>query len=86
MKNTEYKIDFLLFTDNNSVKSNCGDITFYNQGGTTVLINGTVRLTPFNSLTLSANYGELDTTIYYFSFVPNPGFDNNLIVYRKIYV
>lgn len=79
----KFKQDFLLLTSNNYVTSNCGDITFYNQGATNVTINNTLVLRPFGSISLSANAGELDTTIYNFVFDTNIG---SLVVVRKIFI
>lgn len=84
MKYQEYKIDFLRYVENGSVRSDCADITFTNNGSTTITLNGGYQLTPGNSLQLSANFGELDTTIYYFSF--SGAGTNSLTVFRKIYV
>lgn len=80
-----YKYDFLAYYANDAVKSNCGDITFYNQGSTNVTINATLILRPGSSLNLSGNAGERDLTIYNFSFEQNPALQNNLVVIRKIF-
>lgn len=81
----KYKVDFLSYVQDNYVKSDCGDITFVNNGTNTVIINNSLRLTANNSLSLSANAGELDTTIYFFKFLGS-GSGNLLTVLRKIYI
>ena len=79
----KFKQDFLLLTTNKYVTSECGDITFYNQGTTNCTINGTLVLRPFGSISLNANANELDTTIYQFVFDTNVG---QLVVVRKIFI
>ena len=83
---TKYKVDFLSYQSDNYVKSDCGDITFVNSGTNTVVINDSLKLFSGNSLSLSANAGELDTTIYIFKFLGLPGNGNILTVLRKIYI
>lgn len=80
-----YKYDFLNQTTDNQVTSNCGDITFSNQGSNTVTINNTLILAPGQSLTLSGNAGELDITIYSFRFTVVTT-NSLLVIIRKIYV
>lgn len=82
----KYKIDILNYTTDGSVKSDCADITFLNQGSTNIVINNSIIITPGNSLNLSANFNEIDITIYQFYFIPNLNRPNKLIVFRKIYV
>ena len=81
----KYKIDFLTYTSDGFVKSNCADITFYNNGSTVIVLNNSINIQPGNSLSLSANFNEIDTTIYQFYFIPNLARPNKLIVFRKIY-
>jgi hypothetical protein len=83
-----YKYDFLTLVNDKSVTSECGDISFYNSGGTPVTINNSITLFTGQTLVLSANENEIDKTIYYFKFLPtgNPTDQNRLIVIRKIYV
>lgn len=81
---TRYQIDILNYNANNSVQSNCADITFYNVGTSNVKINNALPIFPGGSITLSANAGELDRTVYNFAFT-SPGV-NILVVIRKVYV
>jgi len=79
-----YKIDVLTLVENNFVKSDCADITFINNGTSNVTINAALTLSSQQSLTLTANMGEIDRTIYNFVFT---GVGNNrLTVFRKIYI
>ena len=83
-----YKIDILTYNTNGSVKSECADIAFQNNGQVDVLINSGFVL-PANGgvLSFTANNDELDRTIYTFSFVNSLGtYQNNLIVIRKVYI
>ena len=85
MKMQEYKYDFLNYQANNSVKSDCGDITFFNNGLNQVTINGALKL-GFGSITLPCNAGEIDRTIYSFIFDEVVAGGNSIVVIRKIYV
>lgn len=80
----QYKIDFLRYVQNGFVRSDCADITFANNGTTNITLNGGYVLTPGTNLQLTANNGEIDTTIYYFSF--SGAGTNSLTIFRKIYV
>ena len=82
----QYKIDFLSYTDDNSVRSDCADISFFNNGATTIILNNTLSIAPGSSLSLEANAGEIDRTIYNFYFVTSGTRAKRLIVFRKIYV
>jgi len=81
----EFSNDILTYTSNNSVRSDCADITFYNSGYDTVTINSAVILFPNGSLTLNANVGEIDRTIYNFKFL-GENKNQQLTVIRKMYV
>jgi len=81
----EYKNDILTYTQNNYVKSDCADITFYNSGSDTVIINSAVVIFPNGSFTLNANAGEIDRTIYNFRF-EGTNTNQQLTVIRKTYV
>ena len=82
----QFKIDFLTYSDDNSVRSDCADIAFFNNGATTIILNNTLRIAPGSSLSLEANAGEIDRTIYNFYFVTSGTLSKRLIVFRKIYV
>lgn len=83
----QYKIDILTLTgQNSSVRSDCGDITFYNYGTNKVQINDAITLLPSESISFSANYNEIDRTIYNFKFLTFGTNISRLIVIRKIYI
>jgi len=82
----EYTNSLLRFTSDNSVMSDCNDITFYNSGLRNVLING-IKLTPHNSLNFNANEGEKNQTKFFFKFTQYTFPQLNLLtVIRKQYV
>lgn len=83
-----YKIDVLTYHENNSVKSDCADICFQNNGTVDVTLNQSYIITANGGvLSLSANEGEIDRTIYTFSFPATSTIsDRNLIVIRKVYI
>jgi hypothetical protein len=83
---TNYKIDILLYVQNGSVKSDCADITFFNQGTTNITLNNGLIIYSGQSINFSANNNEIDRTIYNFYFSTGSGLVNKLIVLRKIYV
>jgi hypothetical protein len=80
----QYKIDTLNLLSDGSVKSDCADITFYNSGTTTVVLNNSLSIASGTSISITANVGEIDRTIYNYYFT-GAG-TNNLIVFRKIYI
>ena len=81
----QYKIDVLnLYEPNGSIKSDCADITFFNAGTSNVVLNNALTIFPGSSLTLSANAGEIDRTIYTY-FFKGAG-QNKFIIFRKIYI
>ena len=79
-----YKVDTLTMVQNQSVRSDCADITFYNEGTSPVLLNSAITIQQGSSIVFSANAGEIDRTLYNISFV-TPG-TQKLIVFRKTYV
>jgi hypothetical protein len=85
MQTQQYKIDVLnLYEPNGSIKSDCADITFFNEGTANVDLNGALTINPGSSITLSANAGELDRTIYTY-FFSSPG-QRKFIIFRKVYI
>lgn len=80
----QYKIDTLNLTSDGSVKSDCADITFFNSGTTTIVLNNSLSIAPGTSISITANKDEIDRTIYTYYFT---GVGTNiLIVFRKIYI
>jgi hypothetical protein len=85
MQTQQYKIDVLnLYEPNGSIKSDCADITFFNAGTANVVLNSALTINPGSSITLSANAGELDRTIYTY-FFSSPG-QRKFIIFRKVYI
>lgn len=83
-----YKIDILTYINNGSVKSDCSDIAFQNNGQVDVLLNNGYTI-PANGgvISFNANNDEIDRTIYTFNFLNSLGvYQNKLIVIRKIYI
>ena len=83
-----YKIDILSYSTNNSVKSDCADICFQNNGTVDVVLNGSYTILANGGvLSLSANNDEIDRTIYTFAFPPTATVTQcALIVIRKVYI
>lgn len=82
----QYKFDILTYYTNDSVRSDCADITFYNQGATAVILNNSIRIPAGASLSLSANFNEIDRTIYTFYFIASGTASQKLVVFRKVYI
>ena len=80
----QYKIDTLNLTSDGSVKSDCADITFFNSGTSTIILNNSLSIAPGTSLSITANVNEIDRTTYNYYFT-GAG-TNILIVFRKIYI
>lgn len=83
-----YKIDILTYNKNGSVRSDCADIAFQNNGQVDVLLNNGYRIAAYGGVvSFAANNDELDNTIYTFSFINSAGvYQNNLVVIRKVYI
>ena len=78
-----YKIDTLNYSIGQSVRSDCADITFYCTGNANVKLNSALTLTPGQSISFNANAGEVDRTIYSFTF--GAGTNPAIVIFRKIY-
>ena len=81
-----YKIDILNYSTDGQVKSDCADITFFNAGAIPVVINESVTIPVGQSLSITANAGEIDITIYTYRFVPTLPIPGKLVIFRKIYI
>ena len=79
-----YKVDTLTLVQNQAVRSDCADITFFNQGTAPVLLNSAITLPQGSSIVFSANNGEIDRTLYNISF--SGAGTQRLVVFRKIYI
>jgi hypothetical protein len=80
-----YYIETKVFYTTANIGSDCNDITFINTG-TTNLVIAEVPLLPNQSLRISGNRGELDTTQYQLTFATPINTGNQLIVIRKLYI
>jgi len=80
-----YYVETKVFYTTANIGSDCNDITFIN-AGTTNLVIAEVPLLPNQSLRISGNRGELDTTQYQLTFATPINTGNQLIVIRKLYI
>ena len=67
-------------------ESNCGDITFINTGTQPVTINAALRLLSNQSFTFAANIGELNKTVFRFTFENVKLDTNQLTVIKKYFI
>lgn len=67
-------------------ESNCGDITFINTGTQPVTINAALRLLSNQSFTFAAQVGEINKTVFRFTFDPDKSYTNSLTVIKKYYI
>jgi len=80
-----YYVETKVYYTTANIGSDCNDITFIN-GGTTNLVIADVPLLPNQSLRISGNRGEIDTTQYQLTFATPINTGNLLIVIRKLYI
>lgn len=80
----KYYVETKVFYTTANIGSECNEITFIN-GGTTALVIADVPLQPNQSLRITGNRGEIDTTQYQLSFATPINTGNQLIVIRKLY-
>lgn len=80
-----YYTEFKNFYFPQKVSSQCNDITFLNIGSNPVTIAGAITLQQNQSLQISGNINEIDTTEYDISFSTYSSPNNNLLVIRKLY-
>jgi hypothetical protein len=81
----QFYTEFKNFYVAQKVSSQCNDITFLNLGLNPVTISGSITLQQNQSLQISGNINELDTTEYDISFSTYSSPNNNLLVIRKLY-
>jgi hypothetical protein len=81
----KYYVETKIIYQSQKVQSDCNDITFINQGTTNVNV-ADVLLLPNQSLRISGNRGELDTTQYTIVFATPISTGNYLTILRKLYV
>lgn len=81
----KYYVETKVFYTTANIGSDCNDITFIN-GGTTNLVIADIPLLPNQSLRISGNRGEIDTTQYQLTFATPINTGNLLICLRKLYI
>lgn len=81
----QFYTEFKNFYVTAKIGSNCNDITFLNIGSNPVTIEGAITLQQNQSLQISGNINELDTTEYNITFSVYSSVNNNLLVIRKLY-
>jgi hypothetical protein len=81
----KYYVETKVFYTTANIGSDCNEITFINNG-TTALVIADVPLQPNQSLRISGNRGEIDTTQYQLTFATPINTGNQLIVIRKLYI
>jgi len=81
----KYYIETKIIYQSQKIQSDCNDITFINQGTTNVNV-ADVLLLPNQSLRISGNRGELDSTQYTIVFATPISTGNYLTILRKLYV
>lgn len=81
----KYYVETKVFYTTANIGSDCNEITFINNG-TTALVIADVPLQPNQSLRISGNRGEIDTTQYQLAFATPINTGNQLIVIRKLYI
>jgi hypothetical protein len=81
----KYYVETKVYYTTANIASDCNEITFIN-GGTTALVVADIPLQPNQSLRISGNRGEIDTTQYQLSFTTPVNTGNLLFVIRKLYI
>ena len=81
----KYYIETKFYQTNFKVSSDCNDITFICLGANSVTIQG-IPLVQNQTLRLTGNRGELDTTQYEIQFANPFSAGNNVAVLRKLYI
>ena len=84
-KFVKYYVETKFYTEAYKISSECADILFINSGSNNVTVND-ILLTPSQTLRITANEGEIDTTQYYCMFPIPASAGNSLTVVRKLYV
>jgi hypothetical protein len=80
----KFYIETKVFYTSQNIGSDCNDITFINQGTTNFTIMD-VLLLPNQSLRITGNQGEIDTTTYILTFDTLISTGNLCTVIRKLY-
>lgn len=79
----KFRIELYQYQQNYSIASNCNNITFINNGASTIQVNN-FNLVAGASLSIGGNADEVDTTVYQLNF--NGATNGNVSVIKKIFV
>ena len=80
----KFYVETKVFYISQNIESNCNDITFINQGTTNFTIMD-VLILPNQSLRITGNTGEIDTTTYTLTFDTSISTGNLCTVIRKLF-
>ena len=80
----KFYVETKVFYTSQNIESNCNDITFINQGTTNFTIMD-VLILPNQSLRITGNTGEIDTTTYTLTFDTSISTGNLCTVIRKLF-
>jgi hypothetical protein len=80
----KFYVETKVFYTSQNIESNCNDITFINQGTTNLTIMD-VLILPNQSLRITGNSGEIDTTVYTLTFDTLVSTGNLCTVIRKLF-
>ena len=80
----KFYIETKVFYTSQNIESDCNDITFINQGTTNFTIMD-VLILPNQSLRITGNNGEIDTTLYTLTFDTLISTGNLCTVIRKLF-
>ena len=78
----QYRIEIQQYQQNYNVTSQCNNITFINNGASTIQINN-FNLVAGASLSIGGNENEIDTTVYQLNF--QGATNGNVSVIKKIF-
>ena len=79
----KFRVELYQYQQNYSIASNCNNITFINNGASTIQINA-FNLIAGSSLSIGGNENEIDTTVYQLNF--QGATNGNVAVIKKIFL
>ena len=79
----KFRIELYQYQQNYSIASNCNNITFINNGASTIQINA-FNLIAGSSLSIGGHENEIDTTVYQLNF--QGATNGNVAVIKKIFI
>ena len=86
MERQKYIISFQTYTQGDQILSNCSDITFINTGLTPCQINNQFTLAAGQTLAITCQFNEIDTTQYRITFPSGTIANNSVVVIKKSFV